>query len=782
MKKFLSIIALTMLLPLFACVAKAQAIWDAQHLAKVKEQIKQPVYGQAYRKLVKEANELLDKQPVSVMQKQKIAASGDKHDYMSQARYYWPDSTKADGLPYIQHDGYSNPEIQQLDRPRLAQMATRVTTLSLAFYFTDEERYAQKATEMLRVWFLDKATRMNPNLNYAQIVPGRDGNRGRQFGVLDAYSFVEMLDAVALLEQSQAYTKKDREGMKAWFTTFLDWMLTSKQGRGENTSKNNHGTAYDVQIIAYARYVGNKQVLEQFVREFTQKRIDTQIMPDGSQPLELKRTLSFGYSQYNLTHMLDVFLMAQHCGLEVGGDTKASLKKIIKAFDFLSPYLGKPVSAWPYKQISQWENKQQELCRDLYRASLLCEQQEGKHAGDGYKMLYRQYAEKNWSDRFTLLYYTPDRTDNGYASAESQLRFALKCVDKAKKTVDNQEKFSPRTMETDGSLRLVVPRDWCSGFFPGELWQMYAFTHKDEWRKAATAFTLPLRKMKDCRETHDLGFVVYNSYGRAYELTGDTAYANVLMDAARSLASRYNDKVGAIRSWDHHADVWKYPVIIDNMINLELLFEASRLSGDDTFRNIAIRHAETTMKNHFRKDGSCYHVVSYDPKSGKVEKKNTHQGLSHESVWSRGQGWALYGFTLCYRYTKRKDFLEQAKTVARFIFSQKNMPSDLVPYWDMNDPAIPNSPRDASAAAVVASGLYELATYVGKDEAKQYRKWADTIVNNLYRNYRSKVNQNQGFLLLHSVGNYPAHDEIDAPISYADYYYLEALWRKDFIK
>lgn len=782
MKRIIATIASIVMLPVFAIVANAQAIWDAERLAKVKEQVKQPVYGQAFRRLVKDADELLDKQPVTVMQKQKVAASGDKHDYLSQARYFWPDSTKANGLPYIQRDGYSNPEIQQLDRPRLAQMATQVTTLSLAYYFTGEERYAKKATEMLRAWFLDKATRMNPNLNYAQIVPGRDGNRGRQFGVLDAYSFVEMLDGVALLEQSQSYTKKDREGMKAWFTTFLNWMLTSKQGMGENTSKNNHGTAYDVQVIAYARYVGNRQVLEKFIRDFTKKRIDTQIMNDGSQPLELKRTLGFGYSQYNLTHMIDVFLMAQHSGIEVGSDTKASFLKVVKALDFLAQYLGKPVSAWPYQQIAQWDSKQQELCRDIYRASLLQDLLYGKQSGKDFQMMYRQFAEKKWTDRFTLLYYSPDRTDNGYASAESQLRFALKCVEGAKKTVDNPEKFSPRTMETDGSLRLVVARDWCSGFFPGELWQMYGFTRKAEWLKAATKFTLPIRKMKDCRETHDLGFVVYNSYGRAYELTGDTAYANVLMDAARSLASRYNDKVGAIRSWDHHANVWKFPVIIDNMLNLELLFEASRMSGDDSFRNIAIRHAETTMKNHFRADGSCYHVVSYDPSSGKVEKKNTHQGYAHESVWSRGQGWALYGYALCYRYTKRQDFLNQAKKVAEFIFSQKDLPSDLVPYWDMKDPAIPNSPRDASAAAVTASALYELATYVDKDEAKQYRKWADTIVNSLYKSYRSKVNQNQGFLLLHSVGNYPAHDEIDAPISYADYYYLEALWRKDYCK
>ena len=252
----------------------------------------------------------------------------------------------------------------------------------------------------------------------------------------------------------------------------------------------------------------------------------------------------------------------------------------------------------------------------------------------------------------------------------------------------------------------------------------------------------------------------------------------MVVQAAKSLATRYSDKVGAIRSWNHHQQQWRYPVIIDNMLNLELLFEATRLTGDSTYQQMAVNHDNTTLRNHFRPDGSSYHVVSYDPEMGRVEKKNTHQGYSDESVWSRGQAWGLYGYTMCYRYTHDAAYLAQAQKIASFFFSLPNMPADLVPYWDMKDPAIPHAPRDASAAAVFASGLYELATYVGRAEAKQYRKWADTILGNLYKDYRSRVGQNQGFLLLHSTGNYPAHDEIDKPISYADYYYLEALARR----
>lgn len=758
---------------------KAQSIWNAEHLAKVKEQIKQPVYNTAYRQLIKDADKALKKEPLSVMMKDKVAASGDKHDYLSQARYFWPDPSKPDGKPYINKDGESNPEIYKLDRGRLANMAGNVTTLSLAYYFSGEEKYAEKAAEQLRVWFLNKDTKMNPNLNYAQIVPGQNGDKGRCFGVIDTYSFIEMLDAVQLLEKSASFTSTDSERLKSWFSELLDWMLTSELGMQESRSVNNHGTAYDVQILAFAKYVGRMDVVKNCLGNFYSERILKQIEPDGKQPLELKRTLAYHYCLYNLTHILDVFFIAKNSGLEVGNDTKTSFERVRKAFDFIAGYLGKPVEAWPYKQISGWEKTQQLLCKDLYRAWLLDSKLKE------YPLLYHTYGVQDWNDRFALLYLKSDRSDNGYASAAKQLRFALKCAAEEYalgKTKNGDRLVSPRCLEKDGSLRLVIPRDWCSGFFAGNLWQMYGYTHQEEWKKEAEKYTWPIEKMKNHTGTHDLGFMIYSSFGRAYALTGEQAYKDVILQAARSLASRYSDKVKAIRSWDHNKDKWRYPVIIDNMLNLELLFEASKLTGDDTYYNIAVNHANTTMKNHFRKDYSCYHVVSYDPETGKVEKKNTHQGIADESVWSRGQAWGLYGFTMCYRYTRDEKYLEQARKIASFIFSQPDMPEDLVPYWDMKDPAIPNAPRDASAAAVNASALYELALYVPKEEAKGYRKTADKILNSLYKSYRSKVNANKGFLLLHSVGNYPANDEIDVPIVYADYYYLEALGRKAFMK
>lgn len=771
--------ALSLLWLLSACLVKAQSVWDAASVAKVKQQIKQPMYNAAYRKLIKDADKVLKKEPLSVMMKDKVAASGDKHDYLSQARYYWPDPSKPDGKPYINRDGESNPELKTLDRIRLSDMANRVVTLSLAYYFSGEEKYAEKATEQLRTWFLDKATRMNPNLNYAQVVWGKNNDKGRSFGVIDTYSFVEMLEVLPLLEQSAAFTPADSKNLKAWFSQLLDWLLTSDAGKTEAHATNNHGTACDVQILSFAKYTGRMDVVKKILKDFYPERILKQIEPDGKQPLELKRTLAYHYSLYNLTHILDAFFIAKNLGVEVGGDTKTSFQRVHAALNYLAGYLGKDVTTFPYKQISGWEKTQQLLCKELYRAWLLAPGQKE------FFNMYHTYGVQDRTDPFTLLYLKTDRSDNGYAYAAKQLRFALKCAEEEYalgKTKKGDRLVSPRCLETDGSLRLVVPRDWCSGFFAGNLWQMYGYTHQKEWKEAAEKYTWAIEKMKNCTETHDLGFVIYNSFGRAYALTGEQAYKDVIVQAARSLSSRYSDKVKAIRSWDHHKEQWRYPVIIDNMLNLELLFEASRLTGDKTFYDIAVNHANTTLKNHFRNDCSCYHVVSYDPETGKVEKKNTHQGIADESVWSRGQGWALYGFTMCYRYTRDARYLEQARKVAAFIFSQTNMPEDLVPYWDMKDPAIPNSPRDASAAAVNASALYELAMYVPKEEAKAYRKTADKILSSLYKGYRSPVNKNKGFLLLHSTGNYPANDEIDVPIVYADYYYLEALYRRNFMK
>lgn len=349
----------------------AQSILHPARLAEVKKSLSEPVYAIAYQELLKQADAALEQKAVSVVMKEQIPASGDKHDYMSLARYFWPDLSKPDGKPYVRRDGISNPELDKYDHNRMGDMVKRVETLSLAWYFSGEEKYARKATELLRTWFLNPATRMNPNLNYAQVAPGHGDDRGRCYGLIDTYSFVGMLDAVQLLEGSQAFTNRDSKQLKNWFSRFLDWFLESEPGRTEAQQSNNHSVAYDVQVVAYAKYTGNLKLAEQYIRAFPRQRIFRQIEPDGKQPHELKRTLSFGYSVFNLQHMTDLMQIAQKLGIEIWNETSEDGRNFYKAADFLAGYLGKEVSAWPYQQLSGWQEKQQELCQCLYRIYLL---------------------------------------------------------------------------------------------------------------------------------------------------------------------------------------------------------------------------------------------------------------------------------------------------------------------------------------------------------------------------------------------------------------------------
>ena len=754
---------------LMSAGALAQSVLDAQHLLYVKQHLSDPSYAQAYKALRKQAEHDLVMKPLTVMSKDYIPSSGSKHDYVSLARYAWPDQTKPNGLPYMMRDGISNPELNKFDRNKLSDMTGAIYRLSLAYYFSENEKYAKKATELIHIWFLDKTTRMNPNLRYAQHIPGEAD--GRCYGVIDAYSFVEMLDGVQLLEKSKSFTAKDSRKLKAWFSHFLKWLLSHPQAIEESDQKNNHAIAYDVQVAAYSLYTGNRKVFSDVLAYFPKRRIATQIAPDGSQPHELRRTLAFGYSQYNLHHIIDLMLMVKHQGLDFHKYGICDEHSFFKAMDFLAPYMGKSVKLWPYQQISGWEEKQQEMACDFYRAYTLDESRKD------YLHIYQQVKYRDWSDLFVLLYETPTKIDNAMVRANEQLRYALKCTAEARKTAKG-ERITPRSIGKDGNLVLVGPKDWCSGFFAGTLWQMYQYSHEQYWRENAVSNTWLIESAKWHRGTHDLGFMIGDSFGKAYQLTEEQSYRDVILQAARTLCTRFSPKVGCIRSWDHNADKWKFPVIIDNMMNLEMLFEAYQLTGDKSFYDIAVSHANVTMKNHFRDDYSSFHVVDYDPVTGAVRSRVTHQGYSDDSFWSRGQGWALYGYTMCYRYTHDQRYLEQAKNVAKFLFSLKNMPEDGIFYWDMKDPAIPDAPRDASSAALVASAFYELQGYVDAELGRQYKAYADKIVNSLIDHYQAPVGSNQGFLLLHSTGHKPGNSEIDVPINYADYFYMEALLRK----
>jgi len=334
----------------------------------------------------------------------------------------------------------------------------------------------------------------------------------------------------------------------------------------------------------------------------------------------------------------------------------------------------------------------------------------------------------------------------------------------------------PRTLE-HGELTLMRHTDWTSGFFPGALWHLYEATHEQKWRAAAARLTAGLEPAKDNRKTHDIGFVLMSSFGNGLRLTGDAHYRDVLLTGAESLSTRFNPTVGAIKSWDGRAQ-WPFPVIIDNMMNLELLAWAARAGDAARFRDIAIAHADTTWKNDFRPDGSSFHVVDYDPATGAIRSRVTHQGAADNSAWARGQAWGLYGYTMMFRETRKPEYLAHAQRIAAFILNHPRLPADKVPYWDFDAPGIPDEPRDASAAAIICSALFELGEFADAPAAARYRAFATAQLRALASPaYRAKLGENGCFLILHCTGHHPKGSEIDGPLIYADYYFLEALLR-----
>lgn len=359
--------------------------------------------------------------------------------------------------------------------------------------------------------------------------------------------------------------------------------------------------------------------------------------------------------------------------------------------------------------------------------------------------------------------------------------FAAKQMNLLVEQVDTFSKIpSPRTTAKDRvSTGYTSLNDWTSGFFPGSLWYLYELTGDKRWLPSAVKYTEGMEHIKHFTGNHDIGFMIFCSFGNGLRLTSNPDYKDVIVTAANTLTKRYKSDAGVIQSWNKNKR-WECPVIIDNMMNLELLFEATKLSGDSTFWDIAISHADRTMENHYRDDMSCFHVVDYDPtKLGAIRGKYTAQGYADDSAWARGQAWGLYGYTLCYRYTRDPRYLKQAEAIVEFIFNNPNLPKDLVPYWDYDAPTTtPAQPRDASAAAITASALYELLQY-STENSKEYKNLADKIVVSLASPaYTAKLGENGKFVLMHSVGSLPGNSEVDVPLVYADYYFLEALKRK----
>ncbi|MBB2952185.1 MULTISPECIES: glycoside hydrolase family 88 protein [Sphingobacterium] len=384
----------------------------------------------------------------------------------------------------------------------------------------------------------------------------------------------------------------------------------------------------------------------------------------------------------------------------------------------------------------------------------------------------------------STLLFTAAIAFNGYAqnnkTAEPWLKKATAVIDYQLKQAGATYRpgHNPRSTNPDGSVRLADYKDWTTGFFPGSLWYGYELTGDQELANQAKRFTLALDSARYITNTHDVGFMLYSSYGNAYRITGDKSYLPALADGAQNLYNRFDSKVGAIRSWDF--SWWKFPVIIDNMMNLEYLYWASEQFKKPEYAGAASTHASTTLKNHFRKDYSSYHVIDYDPKTGKVIAKRTHQGVTDESAWARGQAWALYGYAMCNENAKNEKFLAQAENIAKFIMNHPTMPKDKVPVWDFDvhnaQDIEEKAPRDASAAAVIASALLNLSTQV--KDGQKYFDYAEDILESLSSDeYLAKAGENNFFILKHSVGAFLYNSEIDTPLDYADYYYLEALKR-----
>ena len=338
----------------------------------------------------------------------------------------------------------------------------------------------------------------------------------------------------------------------------------------------------------------------------------------------------------------------------------------------------------------------------------------------------------------------------------------------------------PRNIMADEqhwNCRKATKEEWCAGFWPGVLWYDYEYTKDKQVLEEAENFTHSLKFLSHIPAyDHDLGFLVFCSYGNGYRLTKNPAYKQVILDTADTLATLFNPIVGTILSWPREVEPrnWPHNTIMDNMINLEMLFWAAKNGGNPYLYDIAVSHADKTMKSQFRPDYTSYHVAVYDTITGNLIKGVTHQGYADSTMWARGQAWAIYGYTVVYRETKDPKYLDFAQKVTDVYLDR--LPEDKVPYWDFDDPSIPNAPRDASAGAVVASALLELSTYLPNGTGKRYKDAAIEMLTSLSSDSYQSGESKPSFLL-HSVGHWPNHSEIDASIIYADYYYIEALLR-----
>jgi unsaturated chondroitin disaccharide hydrolase len=729
-----------------------------------------PLLMPAYRQLIKSADSALQIAPVSVMQKSKVPPSGDKHDFMSLAPYWWPDSSKANGLPYIRRDGVINPE-SRLDHDglRFQAMGDAVNALAMAYYFTGDEKYAAKAATLLRVFFIDPATRMNPNLNFAQAVPGVTPGRGT--GLIDTRNIPELVDAIRLLRPSRSLRASEYDALVKWSADYLTWLRTSKNGKDERAADNNHGTWYDAQAAALALFVGDTSFARQVIGTDARARIAAHISPNGSQPRELARTRPIHYSLFNLDPYTQLAEMGRLVGTDLWNFTAPNGGSLRAALYFIAPYTDSTLK-WSTPEATPLTAE--DFATPLLRAASSLRDARLARA-------LARLDESVRASRERLLY--PDlptsNTSEGDAADKATIRFAEQRLENSATRLDPANGY-PRATKSDGTWEQRPANAWTSGFFAGTLWYVYELTREDKWKRLAERWTTELEPDKTLRTTHDLGFMIFDSFGHAYLLTGDAHDSAVVIEAARNLATRFNARVGAIKSWDTDSVTdarrgWKYPVIIDNMMNLPLLFWGASHGGDTPWRQMAISHAIRTAEAQLRRDGSTAHVALFDPATGKLLRTTTWQGYSDSSVWARGQAWAIHGFASAYGSTQRPELLRAAQRSADFFLA--NLPADGVPPWDFRIPDRKHAERDASAAAIAASGLLDLARWAPEPARSRYANAADHIIAGLEKNYLSTDRRGDA-ILQHSVGGLPQKSEVDVGLVYADYYFLEALVRR----
>ncbi|HEY4334290.1 MAG TPA: alginate lyase family protein, partial [Puia sp.] len=525
--------------------------------------------------ILKEAAAAMKEAPVTVTASHSPRSAGGQHDFFSEGDYWWPNPLSPDS-PYIQKDGQTNPDNFVRHRLAMIRFSRIMGALGSAYLLTGDDQYVLQGLRHARAWFVDTATMMNPDLQYAQAIKGRATGRG--IGIIDTIQLMEVVQGLEAMEGSNAMDRDLLAKIRDWFTRYLQWLTTHSYGKEEMNAANNHGTCWVMQVAAFSKFTGNEVLMDFCRQRYKTVLLPNQMAADGSFPQELKRTKPYGYSLFNLDAMATICQLLSERGDDLWHFSTADGRSISKGIGYLYPFIADK-SKWPFAHDvmiwQQWPVAQPAL---LFGAEA--------------------FGRKEWLDTWTRLEHQPEnmevirnlpvrhpliwlgRTDIKAVieDAERQTRVMLKEIDTVKTRGENPP-FSPRTIE-NGKLKLVASRDWTSGYFPGELWMLYHYTGNEEWKREAKLFTAAMEREKTNGATHDMGLKINCSFGLGYRYTQDPAYRQVMIDGARVLSTRFNPKIGCIRSWDHHRELWQYPVIIDNMMNLELLFEATRMTGD----------------------------------------------------------------------------------------------------------------------------------------------------------------------------------------------------------